>query len=144
MGVLTTTGVTTPIGVWTAATGDGVLRIGASAGGLAGGGVADDGPEATATGADVGGGEVGCGREAGLAARRGGDVCLPEGRVAAIRIGVGRADPVGMPAATDALGLNETGVAVKRAAPKTEVGATNEGVFTDALVPVEPAAPRTA
>jgi hypothetical protein len=56
-GVSITDGVTTTMGVWTAATGDGVPRIGAN--GLAGGGVVDGGPTATTTGPEVGG-EVGC------------------------------------------------------------------------------------
>jgi hypothetical protein len=110
-GVSTIPGVTTTTGVWTAATGDGVPRIGAREGGLAGGAAFVGGPTATATGPDVGD-AVGCARGVALDRRRGGDACLREGRAAASRTGVGRVDTVGTPAATEAWGLKETGVAV--------------------------------
>jgi hypothetical protein len=58
-GVLTTAGVTTTMGVSTGATGDGVPRIGAREGGLAGGAAVDGGPTAMPTEAEVGG-AVGC------------------------------------------------------------------------------------
>ena len=111
------------------------------AGGRAGGGVAGSDPAATATGAEVGGGDVGRAWEVALEVRLGRDTCRREGRVAASWMGVGRVDEVGMPAATEDPGLNETGVAVKRAPPKTGEGMTAGRAVDDVPTRLEAALP---